>query len=133
MKRLILILLACVTYAKAQSTSGPEPEVGKRCPDFTFDKIDFYWKKKVTLDDFRGKWLYLDFWDKNCSSCIASFPTINQEQKDLKDSIQFVMVTYEDKENEHRKMFANYHKGLHLEYPGAFAGTFESKNGKYVA
>jgi len=124
----MIIAISCSFLgSRAQLTLGPEPEVGKKCPNFELDTIDFYSKKKVKLEDFKGKWLILDFWAKNCSSCISSFPKISKLQKELQDTVQFVMVTYDDTEHEHRQMYANYHKALHLQMPSAFAGTLNWK------
>jgi len=125
MKRLItglIVLIALNISSKGQSGNAnlEEPEVGKQCPAFVFKKVDFYKKDKVTLEDFKGKWLILDFWAKNCSSCIESFPKISTKQKEFQDSVQFLMVTYEDKEKQHRLLYAAYHDRMHLLMPCAF-------------
>jgi thiol-disulfide isomerase/thioredoxin len=70
----------------------PKPEVGKPCPEFTLTHVTHYDKKKVTLSDFKGKWLVLDFWYTGCTACIHSFPKINELQKQFKDKVQFVLV-----------------------------------------
>ncbi|HVZ96308.1 MAG TPA: redoxin domain-containing protein, partial [Chitinophagaceae bacterium] len=80
--------------AQTDNNNLSEPEVGKPCPPFFLKRIDYYTKKTASLDDFEGKWLVLDFWAKNCSGCIASFPAIKKEQQELKDKLQFVMITY---------------------------------------
>ncbi|MFD2872002.1 redoxin domain-containing protein [Mucilaginibacter ximonensis] len=97
-----------------------EPIIGKPCPEFHFNQVDFYSKKAVSLSDFKGKWLILDFWSKDCSSCIASFPSINREQQQLKDSVQFLMVTYDDVKHVNRTMYASFKKKLNLQMPCAF-------------
>lgn len=70
----------------------PIPEVGKRCPDFRLTEVTNFSKKEVTLNDFKGKWLFIDFWSTSCVSAIRSLSQINELQKKFKDEIQFLMV-----------------------------------------
>lgn len=42
------------------------PEVGKRAPDFTLTSLD---GKAITLSDYRGTLVILDFWVWSCSAC----------------------------------------------------------------
>lgn len=68
------------------------PDVGKPCPDFVLNNVTHYPKKKVTLKDFSGQWLFLDFWFTGCSSCIKSFPKISELQKSVKGKAQFILI-----------------------------------------
>jgi hypothetical protein len=72
-----LIGFSCVINAQGNDEAKCYPEVGKPCPDFTLHNIEYYSKKEASVKDFRGKWLILDFWNKGCGACIASFPKIN--------------------------------------------------------
>ena len=48
-----------------------------------------------SLDDFRGKYLYLDFWDFGCRPCIAEFavmPALKEWLGPAADRIEFVTV-----------------------------------------
>src|SRR6186997_2923804 len=38
------------------------PVVGEAMPEFLLRNVEYYSKSEVTLDDFKGKWLMLDFW-----------------------------------------------------------------------
>lgn len=51
--------------------------------------------KRVTLDDFKGKYVYLDFWDFGCQPCIREFavmPVFKEYFADIIDRVQFVTV-----------------------------------------
>lgn len=70
----------------------PQPEVGKPMPDFALQHVTHWRLPTASLQDFRGKWLVLDFWAAFCLPCMKSFPKINSLQEQFKDRIQFVLV-----------------------------------------
>lgn len=87
----------------AQSNLKIYPKIGSVCPDFTLTGFTHSKDKKVSLADFKGKWLVLDFWTRSCSVCISSFPKMNALQKEFEDSIKFVLVGNNDQQ---------YNKGI---------------------
>lgn len=59
--------------------------------------------KKYTLDDFRGKIVYLDFWNVGCGPCYQQFglmPELKEFYKDYLDRIKFVTVICGDPDKE---------------------------------
>lgn len=114
-----LLGLLNISFAQSPNKYLSEPQVGKPCPNFVLNKIDFYKSKKVSLSDLKGKWVVLDFWSRFCSGCIASFPTINKEQEQFGDSVQFVMIAPDSSTGE-RQIYSNYQSKLNLSMPSAF-------------
>jgi thiol-disulfide isomerase/thioredoxin len=52
--------------------------------------------KPVTLTQFKGKAVFLNFWSTSCGACIAEMPGINRLSDSLKDKqIVFAAVTQE--------------------------------------
>jgi peroxiredoxin len=47
--------------------------IGKPAPDFTVPTLD---GKTLTLSDFRGRYVLLDFWSTSCTPCIAEMPNL---------------------------------------------------------
>lgn len=83
--------------------SSPKPEkalirIGDipgnwRLPIYAPDKID-----SVSLADYKGKIVVLDFWIKSCGPCIASFPHLNELQKKYGiGKMQLISINTEDK------------------------------------
>lgn len=89
MQKCMIVILLMIQHGIA---FAQVPKVGKPMPDFVLDDIYHYDKAKVSLADFKGKWLFLDFWYRGCTSCIKSFPKINNLQREFKDKVQFVLV-----------------------------------------
>lgn len=113
----LLMFIFYWTSLPAQITSE-DLQIGKPCPDFTLDNVNYYAQKKVTLNDFKGKWLTLDFWGNGCASCFESFPKVNQLRKDFKGKLEFLLIGYTDKTI--RKVYEQYRRKLNLDLPVAF-------------
>lgn len=93
--RLLLTMMtsAIGNYAIAQiRPQTPYPKVGDTLTDHVFTDLVNYPSKSVALNDFRGKWLILDFWGFSCSGCIASWPKMDKLHKQFKDQVHFLLV-----------------------------------------
>jgi len=63
----------------------------------------------VSLADYRGKVVYLDFWASWCAPCRESFPFMNELQGDLGDKgLQIVGVSVDKTAEEARRFLARY-------------------------
>ena len=66
-------------------------EVGDRAPDFAAPALDG--KGTVSLEQYRGKVVYLDFWASWCAPCLKAIPEIEAMRKELaSDGFQVVAV-----------------------------------------
>lgn len=92
----VLIGLKSSQYVNAQSalfkSDVTKPEVGKPMPDFKLDNITHYKLKEASLEDFKGKWLFLDFWFPGCVTCIKSFPKVSAFHEEFKDQALFLLI-----------------------------------------
>lgn len=54
--------------------------------------------KKVSLSDFRGKWVILDFWGSWCVWCIRGFPHLKETYEQLKPDLEVIGIDCGDTE-----------------------------------
>lgn len=50
-------------------------------------------KKTITLADYKGKLIILDFWATYCGTCIAALPRLHELEKEFKDDVIILPVT----------------------------------------
>lgn len=58
------------------------PEIGMRAPDFTLYTID---GEELTLSDFRGKMVMVNFWLSGCKPCVVEMPHLQAVFKNWSD------------------------------------------------
>ena len=69
-------LLALLLLSGCYSGTRP-PHIGTAAPGFTVQDSD----RKVSLDEFRGKVVVLNFWATWCPPCIEEMPSLVQMQQ----------------------------------------------------
>lgn len=73
-------------------------EVGTLCPNFSvsvFDRKDGQFevrKETVSVSDYRGKILILNFWSTTCGSCMEEMPHFDEFQKDYADDVTILAL-----------------------------------------
>jgi cytochrome c biogenesis protein CcmG, thiol:disulfide interchange protein DsbE len=81
---------------------SPHPRlIGSAAPDFTVKDSD----RTVSLRNFRGKPVVLNFWTSWCPPCIQEMPSLVQLQKQMGSRITVLAVSWDENE-------ANYHNFL---------------------
>ena len=86
--------------------SGGKPtRIGSNAPDFTVQDSDH----KVTLSQFRGQVVVLNFWGTFCPPCIEETPSLVQMQKRLKDKgVVVLAVSIDADDNAYHKFLKDY-------------------------
>jgi len=79
--------------ASDDEASAISPLKGKAAPEFSLDDLS---GKKVTLDDFKGRPLLINFWGTYCGPCKIEMPWIEELSKKYADSgFKVVGITYD--------------------------------------
>jgi peroxiredoxin len=76
------VLLAVFTLLLAGCYRGSRPNrIGTAAPDFIVQDAD----RKVTLNEFHGRVVVLNFWATWCAPCVEEMPSLVQLQQRFKD------------------------------------------------
>jgi thiol-disulfide isomerase/thioredoxin len=79
--------------------------------DFTLPDLD---GKPVSLSDFRGKWVIVNYWATWCPPCLDEIPDLVGLYDDNRDTIVVLGVDYEEVNKEYLKEFVDSHM---ISYP----------------
>lgn len=77
-------------------------KVGQTAPDFTLQGLD---GKSISLSDFRGRVVILDFWANWCTPCRASMPRLESLRKRYQDKGLVMLGVSLDRSGEDAKRF----------------------------
>ncbi|MCO5239435.1 MAG: redoxin domain-containing protein [Chitinophagaceae bacterium] len=115
---IINILILSISTTQSQGML-----VGDRISDFELKQILNYSSDKARLTDFtNNKALLVDFWFTACASCIESFPKLDSIQKEFKDDLNILLVTFETREKV-LKTFSTLKRISHIKLPSVVADT----------
>ena len=104
MSRTVLALVFLLILAGCYGGTRP-PRIGNPAPEFTLQDSDH----KVSLGDYRGKIVLLNFWATWCPPCIAEMPSLIELQKRLKDKDVVILgVSIDEDEAAYHKFLKNY-------------------------
>jgi peroxiredoxin len=92
---------------------------GNRAPNFTFKDVK---GNDVSLTDFKGKVVYLDFWATWCGPCRREIPAAKALETSLKGKdVVFLAVSLDESEKEWKDLVKKQElPGIHLLSPGNF-------------
>lgn len=74
-------------------------------PSFTLKDLE---GKDVSLSDFRGKWVVLDFWGSWCGWCIKGLPALKDAYEHYKHDMEIIGIDCNEPEEAWRKAVAKY-------------------------
>ena len=103
---LFILLLAGATIASSGCYHGSRPsDIGKQAPNFTVKDADH----AVSLDQYRGKIVVLNFWASWCAPCVEELPSLEQIQADFKDKgVVVVGVSVDDSADDYHKFLKDH-------------------------
>lgn len=88
---IIALLITTSPFSQAQTVTLKKDQI-EAIAKTTFESID---GKKMTVSNFKGKVLILDFWETWCAPCLKTFPVLEKLKKDYPDDFEVLAITPE--------------------------------------
>lgn len=117
-----------VVSEEENSTEGPRAEnsydieVGELAPNFTLENLD---GEQVSLEDYRGKIVMLNFWATWCKFCVTEMPDMNILQEENDDLVILAVNVKEEKDKVKDYIEGGgYDFEVVLDYEGKVAQTY---------
>jgi peroxiredoxin len=99
-----LIALLTLLLAGCYSGSRP-PRIGTTAPDFSVQDSD----RQVTLSQFHGKTVVLNFWATWCPPCVEEMPSLVEMQQRMTDKgIRVLAVSVDVDEGAYRRFLKDH-------------------------
>jgi cytochrome c biogenesis protein CcmG, thiol:disulfide interchange protein DsbE len=104
--RLAFLALALLIVGSSGCYHGSKPSsIGTPAPDFTIQDSG----RSITLSQFRGKIVVLNFWATWCPPCIEEMPSLVQMQKRMQDKgVTVLAVSVDDDANDYHKFLKDH-------------------------
>jgi cytochrome c biogenesis protein CcmG, thiol:disulfide interchange protein DsbE len=100
----LLTLLLCGCYRGSRPAG-----IGTAAPDFTVVDSD----RKVTLSEFRGQIVVLNFWATWCQPCVEEVPSLVQMQRQMRNrGVTVLAVSIDDSDDAYHSFLKNYNVDL---------------------
>jgi peroxiredoxin len=104
-------LIACaalLALSGCYSGSRP-PKIGTNAPEFTVQDA----QTKVTLSQYRGQVVVLNFWATWCAPCVEEIPSLVEMQRRLKDKgVTVLAVSMDVDEGAYRRFVKDHNVNL---------------------
>ena len=103
------LVLAALLIAPACSRGSRPAGIGSNAPDFTLQDADH----KITLSQFRGQVVVLNFWGTFCAPCVEEMPSLVEMQRRLKSKgVEVLAISIDDDESAYRHFIQEHNIAL---------------------
>lgn len=106
--------------SQSSSASVQEPP---EAPDFRIEDLD---GNELTLADFAGKPVVLNFWASWCSFCKKEMPDFEELYQEMGEDVHFIMLNATDGVRETKKAALDFLEGKGYEFPVYFDNGLEA-------
>ena len=102
-----LLISGCIR--PSSETSGVE--IGRPAPAF---KLPDIMGQEITLDQYKGKIVMLDFWATWCGPCRMTMPLLEKLQKEYPNNLVLLAINLQESKNEVREYMRQQNLNSHV-------------------
>lgn len=102
---MITLIMQQYEAYKAKEAAKAKLNPGMPAPNFSLPNLK---GETVTLDQFRGKYVVLDFWGTWCGWCIKGLPEMKEYYNKYKSQMEIIGIDCRDKEDKWRQGVEEY-------------------------
>lgn len=117
----LVILIALVSYLFFVRPYQVDLHVGEPAPDFSLSTWE---EKKISLHDFQGHVVLVNFWATWCPPCVAEIPSLNALSLHFKDA-KFVVLGINEDGLHAREEIAKFIERMPISFPILLDGRME--------
>lgn len=105
MRRVTILTSLTLLFLVGCYHGSRPPRIGSEAPDFTVQDD----QHKISLDQFRGKIVVLNFWATWCPPCVEEMPSLVTLQRRLKDKgVTVLAVSLDVDENAYNRFLKDH-------------------------
>jgi cytochrome c biogenesis protein CcmG, thiol:disulfide interchange protein DsbE len=102
-------MLTALLIASACSRGSRPAGIGSNAPDFTLQDAD----RKITLSQFRGQVVVLNFWGTFCAPCVEEMPSLVEMQRRMKSrGVEVLAISIDEDERAYREFLKEHNVNL---------------------
>ena len=101
-------VFTCLIFLAACNNGSHPPRIGSDAPQFTITDS----QRTVSLNQFQGKPVVLNFWATWCPPCIQEMPSLVQLQKQLGDKVTILAVSEDDDDTAYKQFVRDHNVDL---------------------
>ena len=96
MKRIIFIFVVATIFWSCNPKNQLVAQLGKPAPAYTFIDIVNTNQEEISLSDFKGKTVILEFWATWCGPCIPAIKKLDKLKSEFGDDLEILAISHED-------------------------------------
>lgn len=93
MSKIILISMLLAASGKSLIAQISALRIGDNMPNIEMGKLLNDSASRISIKDFKGKLIILDFWNIHCAVCISDMPKLDSLQNVFGDKLQIISIT----------------------------------------
>lgn len=102
------VVLFVIFFSRSQTTKSPK--LGEEVPNFTLNTED---GRPVSLSDYRGKIVVLNFWASWCGPCIDELPSLNRfAERYASKGVEVLGVSLDEDPEKYSEFLQKYRVGF---------------------